>query len=122
MSRAHFHALPKSRSRRTRTFGSSIGLQIRQQQKGPIPSRRGVLMKINWTRRHFLERLGVGAAAGVGLSLFQDETGAVPPLGNSLPSRTLGRTGANVSILAFGCGSRFLMYADEAKAQAALNQ
>jgi len=79
-------------------------------------------MKINWTRRHFLERLGVGAAAGVGLSLFPDETGAVPPLGNSLPSRTLGRTGANVSILAFGCGSRFLMYADEAKAQAALNQ
>jgi uncharacterized protein len=78
-------------------------------------------MKLSWTRRHFLERLGVGAAAGVGLTLFPDGSGAVPPLGSSLPSRTLGRTGAKVSILAFGCGSRFLMYADEDKAQAALN-
>jgi uncharacterized protein len=78
-------------------------------------------MKMSWTRRHFLERLGVGAAAGVGLTLFPDGSGAVPPAGNSLPSRTLGRTGAKVSILAFGCGSRFLMYEDEDKAQAALN-
>jgi len=32
-----------------------------------------------------------------------------------LPHRTLGRTGASVSILAMGCGSRFLMYpADQA--------
>jgi aryl-alcohol dehydrogenase-like predicted oxidoreductase len=38
-----------------------------------------------------------------------------------LPSRTLGRTGAKVSILAFGCGSRFLAYEDEEKAQEALN-
>jgi hypothetical protein len=33
----------------------------------------------------------------------------------------LGRTGAKVSILAFGCGSRFLMYKDEDKALEVLN-
>ena len=34
-----------------------------------------------------------------------------------MPHRTLGRTGASVSILAMGCGSRFLMYpADQASA------
>jgi uncharacterized protein len=30
-----------------------------------------------------------------------------------LPHRTLGRTGVRVSILAFGCGSRFLMYPED---------
>jgi predicted aldo/keto reductase-like oxidoreductase len=45
---------------------------------------------------------------------------AQPPQ-HELPSRTLGRTGAKVSILAFGCGSRFLMYEDEDKAHAVLN-
>jgi aryl-alcohol dehydrogenase-like predicted oxidoreductase len=39
-----------------------------------------------------------------------------------MPKRVLGRTGAQVSILAFGCGSRFLAYGDEEKAQAALNK
>jgi predicted aldo/keto reductase-like oxidoreductase len=43
------------------------------------------------------------------------------PTITSLPKRTLGRTNAKVSILAFGCGSRFLMYEDEEKAIAALN-
>jgi hypothetical protein len=38
-----------------------------------------------------------------------------------MPQRTLGRTGAQVSILAFGCGSRFLMYKEEDEALAALN-
>src|SRR5262249_24717999 len=41
---------------------------------------------------------------------------------SALPTRVLGRTGASVSILAFGCGSRFLMYDDEEKALSALNQ
>ena len=50
---------------------------------------------------------------------------AVPAFGTEtqhslLPKRTLGRTGAKVSILAFGCGSRFLMYNDD-EAVAALN-
>jgi len=43
------------------------------------------------------------------------------PAKNALPSRPLGRTGAKVSILAFGCGSRFLMYKDEDSATAILN-
>ena len=40
----------------------------------------------------------------------------------SLPKRALGRTGAHVSILAMGGGSRFLMYKDEDKALEALNR
>src|SRR5207247_11271284 len=46
-------------------------------------------------------------------------TGAAP---RALPHRVLGRAGASVSILAFGCGSRFLMYAEEEKALEALNR
>jgi aryl-alcohol dehydrogenase-like predicted oxidoreductase len=41
---------------------------------------------------------------------------------NSLPTRVLGRTGARVSILAMGGGSRFLMYKEEEKALEALNK
>src|SRR5262252_743818 len=75
-------------------------------------------MKRALSRRKFLERLGV-TSAGVGLSLVP-ETDKRPPVA-SLPARTLGRTNAKVSILAFGCGSRFLMYEDEEKATAALH-
>jgi uncharacterized protein len=70
------------------------------------------------SRRKFLERIGIGTAAGVSYSLLKDVAHAENP---PLPSRTLGRTGAKVSILAFGCGSRFLMYEEESKALAALN-
>lgn len=73
------------------------------------------------SRRKFLERVGVSAAAGMGYSLLGEWTGAQPANPNALPMRTLGRTGAQVSILAFGCGSRFLMYEDEAEALAVLN-
>jgi aryl-alcohol dehydrogenase-like predicted oxidoreductase len=38
----------------------------------------------------------------------------------AMPTRVLGRTGANVSILAFGGGARFLSYPNEEKALAAL--
>ena len=41
---------------------------------------------------------------------------------SAMPKRTLGRTGAKVSILAFGCGSRFLAYKDQDVAVAALNR
>jgi len=41
--------------------------------------------------------------------------------GAAMPKRTLGRTGARVSILAFGSGSRFLAYKEEDQALAALN-
>jgi aryl-alcohol dehydrogenase-like predicted oxidoreductase len=73
------------------------------------------------TRRKFLEKLGAGTAAGMGYSLLGEwaEGRAANP--NALPARPLGRTGAKVSILAFGCGSRFLMYEDEAEALAILN-
>jgi len=74
------------------------------------------------SRRTFLERIGFGTAAVSGLSLFKDVAAAIPAKAGPLPSRTLGRTGAKVSILAFGCGSRFLMYQEEDKALAALNR
>jgi predicted aldo/keto reductase-like oxidoreductase len=73
------------------------------------------------SRRKFLERIGVGTAASLSFSLFPDIAHGQPPAANALPSRTLGRTGAQVSILAFGCGSRFLMYEDEDKALDVLN-
>jgi aryl-alcohol dehydrogenase-like predicted oxidoreductase len=73
------------------------------------------------SRRQFLENLGLGTAAGTGLLLLKDAAGARPK-SDPLPSRTLGRTGARVSILAFGCGSRFLMYEDEESATAILNR
>jgi predicted aldo/keto reductase-like oxidoreductase len=73
------------------------------------------------SRRKFLEQVGVGTAAGMGYSLLGEWTEARPTNPNALPARTLGRTGAKVSILAFGCGSRFLMYEDEAEALGILN-
>ncbi len=73
------------------------------------------------SRREFLENVGVGAAATSSLLLLKDIAGAQPAK-NVLPMRTLGRTGAKVSILAFGCGSRFLMYKDVDAAIAILNR
>lgn len=73
------------------------------------------------SRRKFLEQIGVGTAAGIGLSLFPELTNSQPLATTPLPSRTLGRTGAQVSILSFGCGSRFLMYEQEDEALAVLN-
>jgi predicted aldo/keto reductase-like oxidoreductase len=72
------------------------------------------------SRRQFLENVGVGAAAGLLLNDVARASSSGPS--NVLPSRTLGRTGAKVSILAFGCGSRFLMYKDEESATAILNR
>src|SRR5215831_13064240 len=73
------------------------------------------------SRREFLENVGMGAAAGTSLLLLKDVAAALPDK-NVLPTRALGRTGAKVSILAFGCGSRFLMYKDEDSATAILNR
>jgi uncharacterized protein len=66
------------------------------------------------SRREFLETGGkmVGAVAATSVLL-----GAAGPAaaGLPIPRRTLGRTGASVSILAMGCGSRFLTFpADQA--------
>jgi uncharacterized protein len=73
------------------------------------------------SRRKFLERIGL-TTAGLSLSQLPALAAARPPASTPLPTRTLGRTNAKVSILAFGCGSRFLMYEDEDKATAALNR
>src|ERR1700686_122230 len=53
------------------------------------------------SRREFLEAGSLAAA---------------PTAKSGLPTRILGKTGARVSILAFGSGSRFLLYKEEDKA------
>ena len=73
------------------------------------------------SRRQFFENVGFGAAASTSLLLLKDIANARPGT-DPIPFRTLGRTGAKVSILAFGCGSRFLMYKDEESATAILNR
>jgi hypothetical protein len=67
------------------------------------------------SRREFLERSGlaVGAVAAGPALLRAEPAGAAA----AMPQRTLGRTGVRVSILAMGCGSRFLQFpADQATA------
>ena len=64
------------------------------------------------SRRRFLEATTLAAAATA--------VGAVHAQG-PLPQRRFGRSGLQVSVLAFGCGSRFLMYRDEQDAAAVLN-
>jgi len=61
------------------------------------------------SRREFLERSGLAAGAAAALAASPRRAGAA----TAIPHRTLGKTGASVSILAFGCGSRFLMYKPE---------
>ncbi len=70
------------------------------------------------TRRAFLEQSALTAATAATLpAILPDTTEAAP----KLPQRILGRTGVKVPVLAFGCGSRFLMYKAE-EAAAILNQ
>src|SRR5499425_1925028 len=69
------------------------------------------------SRRQFLE---IGTVAST--SLLLKDLALAGTAADVLPSRTLGKTGAKVSILAFGCGSRFLMYKDEESAAAILNR
>ena len=73
------------------------------------------------SRRKFLEKVALGTAAGATLPLLKEVGEASTAASPRLPHRALGRTGAKVSILAFGCGSRFLMYEDEDKALEVLN-
>src|SRR5579883_3017468 len=69
-------------------------------------------MKIS--RREFLES---AAIAGLAAGTVSADSGKTP-----LPTRVLGKTGARVSILAFGTGSRFLQYKEEDQALAALTK
>ena len=67
------------------------------------------------SRRDFLGT--TAALAGIAAN----STAAASPSG-TMPTRILGRTGARVSILAFGSGSRFLLYKEEDKALEALQK
>jgi predicted aldo/keto reductase-like oxidoreductase len=67
------------------------------------------------SRRRFL---GTAALTGVAANIA---LGAEVDKKTGMPTRILGKTGARVSILAFGCGSRFLMYKNDDEAVAALN-
>jgi uncharacterized protein len=66
------------------------------------------------TRREFFETTTLTAA---GLAAASTGLGAAAPL----PMRPFGRTGLEVTCLAFGCGSRFLMYEQEDTALQVLN-
>jgi aryl-alcohol dehydrogenase-like predicted oxidoreductase len=69
------------------------------------------------SRREFLERSGLAVGAVAAMPALPPRGALDPALATKLPHRTLGRTGVSVSILAMGCGSRFLMYpADQATA------
>jgi uncharacterized protein len=67
------------------------------------------------TRREFIETTTLTAA---GLAAASADAGASAA---ALPMRPFGKTGLQVSCLAFGCGSRFLMYEQEAVALEVLN-
>jgi len=68
------------------------------------------------SRRQFLES---AAATSLAAQLVQ---GASVDKKTGMPTRILGKTGARVSVIAFGCGSRFLSYKEEDKALEAVNR
>jgi len=69
------------------------------------------------SRREFLEKGGLAVGAVAAMPALPGLAPADATVTAKLPHRTLGRTGAPVSILAMGCGSRFLMYpVDQASA------
>lgn len=65
------------------------------------------------TRREFIETTALTAGAVA--------AGAAGARAAALPTRPFGRTGLQVPMLAFGCGSRFLRYEDEGRALEILN-
>jgi uncharacterized protein len=70
------------------------------------------------TRREFIEKTTLTVASASALpSALESEVEAK----TKLPQRVLGRTGVKVPIIAFGCGSRFLIYESEDEALRALN-
>src|SRR6266478_10154178 len=66
------------------------------------------------SRRDFL---GTTAIAGLAAGSLSADSGKT-----ALPTRVLGNTGARVSILAMGAGSRFLSYTDEDRALEAIQK
>jgi uncharacterized protein len=71
-------------------------------------------MANRYSRREFLEK---SALAGLGAATLGPDAAAAKPM----PTRVLGKTGARVSVLAFGCGSRLDMYRTEEAGVAAIN-
>lgn len=71
-------------------------------------------MADRFSRREFLEK---SAAAGLAAAALGSNASAANPM----PTRVLGKTGAQVSILACGCGSRLLSYGSVEAAAEALN-
>lgn len=70
------------------------------------------------TRREFIEKTTLTVASATALpSVLESEAEAK----TKLPQRVLGRTGVKVPVIAFGCGSRFLMYENEDEALRTLN-
>jgi hypothetical protein len=68
------------------------------------------------SRREFLERSGKAVGAVAAMPALLAAAGPAEAAA-AVPRRILGRTGVSVSILAMGCGSRFLAYpADQATA------
>jgi aryl-alcohol dehydrogenase-like predicted oxidoreductase len=63
------------------------------------------------SRREFLEKSGLAVGAAAALPAIPAAAGANAT--GTIPHRVLGRTGVSVSILAMGCGSRFLMYPED---------
>ena len=64
------------------------------------------------SRRQFLETATVAGTLATQVSAADSK----------MPMRTLGKTGAKVSVVAFGSGSRWLAYKDEAKAHDAMTK
>ncbi len=80
-------------------------------------------MKDPMSRREFLQKTTasfatVTAAGSLGAGTLLSDT---KDLKNSIPKRTLGKTGVKVSQLAFGGGSRFMMYKSDEEAVQVLN-
>lgn len=73
------------------------------------------------TRREFIEQTALTTATAATLPVIVAESIEAAPA-PKLPQRALGKTGFKVPILAFGCGSRFMMYKDEGEALKILNQ
>lgn len=75
------------------------------------------------TRREFIEQTTMTVSSAAVLpTLLPDVASAGAAAPAKLPQRVLGRTKVKVPILAFGCGSRFLMYQDEQEALGILNR
>src|SRR5260370_18130423 len=109
--------LPASRVSRSLSMPTSslppfdLPHRLRYSDRGKGPR---AIMSIS--RRRFLEGTALGGIAA-GMSSAASKLDK-----DKLPTRVLGKTGVPVSILAFGGGSRFLMYKDEDKALEAVNR